>query len=237
MNMLKEKHSLRESLNYAIEGIIDAIKTEKHMKVHAGMTFVVMMLCVLYGVDKMEAVILFIVITMVWMAELFNTAVENSIDIVCKAYHPLAKKAKDVAAGAVLVTSINAAIVGYIIFQEKLRDKLRWSFDLFKDSYQHSTVVIIAIITVAVFVIKSLYKKGTPLQGGMPSGHSAIAASMWITVAFITASIKVFFLSMLLMLMVIQSRVEGKIHSLEEALAGAILGASVTYLVLIFLGM
>ena len=237
MNKLKGSHSIRDSFNYAIEGIIAAIKTERHMKVHAGMTFIVMMLCILYGVSKEELIALFIVMTMVWMAELFNTAVENSIDIVCKAYHPLAKKAKDVAAGAVLIASINAAVVGYLVFHDKLKGKLQWTFDIFKKSYQHSLVLIIAIVVVFVFVIKSFYKKGTPLHGGMPSGHSAIAASLWITMAFITTSIKVFFLSMLLMLLVIQSRVEGKIHSFEEALAGAVLGAAVTYLILIFLGM
>ena len=237
MKKLKGRHTIRDSFNYAIEGIIDAIKTERHMKVHAVMTFVVIVLCIVYEVNREELVELFIVMTMVWMAELFNTAVENSIDIVCKAYHPLAKKAKDVAAGAVLVTSINAAIVGYLIFEDKLRGKLQWSFDIFKRSYQHSLVLIIVIIVLAVFIIKSFFKKGTPLHGGMPSGHSAIAASLWITVAFITSSIKVFFLSMLLMVLVIQSRVEGKIHTLEEALAGAVLGAAVTYLILILLGM
>lgn len=237
MNNLKKEHSVRDSFNYAIEGIIDALRSEKHMKVHAGMTFVVMILCILYGVTKDEAIQLFIVMTLVWMAELFNTAVENSIDIVCKSYHPLAKKAKDVAAGAVLVTAVNAAVVGYLIFHDKLKDELRWTFDIFKGSYQHTFVLIMTIVVVAVFWIKSFFKKGTPLQGGMPSGHSAIAASLWIVVAFITSNIKIFFLSMLLMILVIQSRVEGKIHSLEEALAGAVLGAAVTYIVLIILGM
>lgn len=237
MNKLKDGHTLRESFNYAIEGIIDALKTERHMKVHAGMTFIVVILCILYGVTKQEIIALTVVISMVWMAELLNTAVENSIDIVCKAYHPLAKKAKDVAAGAVLVTSVNAAVVGYLVFHDKLKDKMQLTFDVFKRSYQHSLVMIMAIIVISVFVIKSFFKKGTPLQGGMPSGHSAIAASLWITVAFVTSSIKVFFLSMFLMLLVIQSRVEGKIHTLGETLAGALLGAAVTYLVLIFLGM
>ena len=237
MQTLKDGHTVRESFNYAIEGILDALKTERHMKVHAFMTFVVLLMCILYKVTKYEVILLSIAVSSVWMAELFNTAVENSIDIVCKAYHPLAKKAKDVAAGAVLVSSMNALIVGYLVFYEKLLNKMRFTYDMFKESYHHSIIVILAVIVVVVFLVKSLYRKGTPLQGGMPSGHSAIAASLWITIAFITGSIQVFFLSMFLMLLVIQSRIEGKIHSFKETLAGALLGAAVTYLIFIFLGL
>lgn len=236
MGELKDGHSVRESFNYAIEGILDALKTERHMKVHAFMTFIVMLMCIMYGVTKNEMVALSIVISMVWVAELLNTAVENSIDIVCKSYHPLAKKAKDLAAGAVLITSLNSLVVGYIIFHEKLIKKMRFTFDLFKNSPHHIFVVLMAIIVVVIFLIKSYFKKGTPLKGGMPSGHSAIAASLWVMIAFLTGDIKVFFLSMILMLLVIQSRVEGKIHTPKETLAGGVLGAAITYLILVILG-
>lgn len=236
MGELKTGHSVRESFNYAIEGILDALKTERHMKIHAFMTFIVLLLSILYGVTKNEIIALSIVISMVWMAELLNTAVENSIDIVCKAYHPLAKKAKDVAAGAVLITSVNALIVGYIVFHEKLIGKMRLAFDTFKQSYHHIFVILISIVVIVIFLIKSYFKKGTPLKGGMPSGHSAIASSLWVMIAFMTGDIKVFFLSMFLMLLVIQSRIEGMIHSPKETLVGAILGAAITYLILVILG-
>ncbi len=232
---MKKKYNLRNSFNYAISGIIEAIKTEMHMKVHLITTLVVVVLSFLYGVSKDELIQLLIVITLVWLAELINTAIESSIDIVCKSYHPLAKKAKDVAAGAVLVTAINALVVGYLIFHKKLTDKLNWTFDVFKGSYQHTLILILAIVVVVVFIVKSVYKKGTPLKGGMPSGHSAIASSLWVIVAFISNDIKIFFITLALMLLVIQSRIEGRIHTLKETFVGALFGASITYLILLFL--
>ncbi len=236
MSDKKEAHNLRDSFNFAIEGVIEAIKTERHMRFHVWATIVVIILSFMYGVTKSEFAILTITISMVWIAELVNTAVENSIDIVCKAYHPLAKKAKDMAAGAVFIAAMNSLVVGYVIFDDKLDIILKQTFEYLKSSYRHVTVIILVIVVVTVIFLKSYSNRGTPLKGGMPSGHSALAASILVTIFFITDNIKIFFLALILMLLVMQSRIESKIHSPAETIYGALLGGGLTYFILVSLG-
>jgi diacylglycerol kinase (ATP) len=233
----KGTHSVRESFNFAIEGVLEAIKTERHMKFHVLATFIVIILSILYGVTQSEVAILSITISLVWIAELVNTAIENSIDIVCKAYNPLAKKAKDMAAGAVFIATINSLIVGYTVFHNKIDIVFKDTFESLKGSYNHIFVIILFIVVVVVIWIKSYFNKGTPLRGGMPSGHSALAASICMSVFFITDNIKIFYLTLFLMLLVMQSRIEGKTHSIAEIIYGALLGGGLTYFVLIALEM
>ncbi|WP_319370312.1 diacylglycerol kinase [uncultured Ilyobacter sp.] len=231
----KETHTIRESFNFAIEGVVEAIKTEKHMRFHVWATFMVIILSFMYGVTKSEFIILAITISLVWITELINTAVESSIDIVCKSYHPLAKNAKDMAAGAVLVAAMNSLIVGYVIFDEKLDIIFRQTFEFLRNSHKHVVSIIFVIVIVAVIWVKSYHKEGTPLKGGMPSGHSALAASIWVNIFFLTENIKVFLLTFFLMLMVMQSRIEGKIHTPLETIYGALLGGGLTYFLLVVL--
>ena len=157
--------------------------------------------------------------------------------MVTQDYHPLAKKAKDIAAGAVLVTSLNALLVGYIVFEKKVTFHFRNAFYIFKNSYQHTAVLIFGIIVILVICIKLTFKRGTPLRGGLPSGHSALAASIFTIITFLTNNPKVFFLTLILVVLVMHSRIEGKIHTLFETIMGGLLGWGVTYLILLMLNM
>ena len=99
---------LLDSFNYAIEGMLYAVRTQRNMRIHMIAALLVLTACFFYDISKMELLILLITITMVITAELINTAIECTIDITTNYYHPLAKIAKNVAAAAVLVTAINA---------------------------------------------------------------------------------------------------------------------------------
>ncbi len=102
---------LIDSFNYAIQGLIYSARTQRNMKIHLVATFLVLSACFVYDISKVELLIITITITLVIAAELINTSVESAIDATTNYYHPLAKIAKNTAAGAVLVTSINAIIV------------------------------------------------------------------------------------------------------------------------------
>lgn len=232
-----KKHSVTDSFNVAIEGIIEAIRSERNMKFHLFCGILVMFLCIFLDVTRYEIISISFAITLVVAAELLNTAVETTIDMICKSYNPLAKKAKDVAAGAVLIAAINALVVGYIIFERRVSQQLGQGFIALKQSYQHTMVLIISIILVLVIAIKAYFKKGTPLKGGIPSGHSALAGALFTGIFYLTDNSKIFFLSFLLLLLVLQSRVEGRIHTVLETLIGATLGICVTYILLAILGM
>lgn len=221
-----------ESLNYALEGIVTAIKTERNMRFHIFIAILAVVLSLIFGITGSDLKSLSFAIALVFFAELINTAIEATVDITTTRYHPLAKKAKDVSAGAVLVVSINALVIGYIIFSKKIKKDTFEMFRLLRSSYVDTVLFIIFIVVIGVFIIKSYYKKGKLLHGGMPSGHSAIAFGLWIGVSYATENIVVTILTFGIALLVAQSRIEGKIHSPREVLAGSLLGTSVTYILL-----
>src|SRR3712207_6682972 len=99
------------SFNHAYRGLIYAVRTQRNMRFHVVASAVVLVLSLLVGVTKLELAILVLVIMAVFVAEMFNTALEFTVDLVTNEYHPLAKLAKDVSAGVVLVTSV-AALAG-----------------------------------------------------------------------------------------------------------------------------
>lgn len=119
----QRKFSLRErrkSFQYAIDGMVAFFRTENNAWLHLFGTVIVILLAAWVKVSRMETVFLVIVTGLVWVAELFNTAIEKIVDIISPDHHPRAKYIKDVAAGAVLVMAITALITGGIIFIPKI---------------------------------------------------------------------------------------------------------------------
>ena len=108
------------SFIYAISGIAATVKSERNMRIHLAAAIAVVVLGAWLGLDGREWAAIVICCALVMSLECLNTAVEAAVDLASPNTHPLAKKAKDCAAGAVLVAAIGAAIVGCIIFVPKL---------------------------------------------------------------------------------------------------------------------
>ncbi|MBM7701484.1 diacylglycerol kinase family protein [Metabacillus iocasae] len=107
---------LWRSFGYAWQGIQQVIKTEQNMQVHVFAALLVIGAGLYFRITVFEWMILIVLIAGMWSLELINTAIEKTIDLVTEEYHPLAKKAKDAAAGAVLVYAIASVIVGGLVF-------------------------------------------------------------------------------------------------------------------------
>lgn len=222
---------LLDSFNYAINGILYALRTQRNMKIHFGIALIVLISSLLYDISKEEMIALTICIAMVIAAELVNTAVESAVDLGNNHYHPLVKIAKDTAAGAVLVTAINAIFVGYVVFGDKLAE-ITYSLAIkIKNSDYYLIFIVIMIVAMLTIIAKAIWGEGTPLKGGMPSGHSAIAFSIATCISIISGEAIIFMLSYFMAFITAQSRVDSKVHSLKEVVAGAILGISVTLII------
>ncbi len=111
---------LLDSFNYAKEGIIYTLMTQPNMRAHFTMAVVVLLLGLFLRISRLEFLVLIFTISLVVISEMINTAIEAIVDLITDQYHELAKIAKNVAAGAVLIASLNAIFVGYIIFFDKL---------------------------------------------------------------------------------------------------------------------
>lgn len=110
------------SFSFAFKGISHALKNELNIKIHGVAAAVVVLLGFWLHLSRLEWVVILLTIGAVISLELVNTAVERTVDLVTKEYHPLAKQAKDLAAGAVLFFAFIAVIIGTIIFLPKLID-------------------------------------------------------------------------------------------------------------------
>ena len=231
-----QKQGLVESFNAAIEGFIYVFKSQRNMRIHFLMGLFAFLLGIILNFNYMELMLLCLTIAFVLFAEMFNTAIEYTVDLVVREeYHPLARIVKDIGAGAVLLSAMTAAVVAYILFASRTGMKIEDNIMKIRGSSWHITFIIFILILVIVVLSKLLLNKGTPFRGGMPSGHSAIAFSIWTVVSLLYPNSLVIFLVFILALLVARSRISGQIHSLAEVFMGALVGVLVTVFVFQFL--
>ncbi|MFZ5965912.1 MAG: diacylglycerol kinase [Bacillota bacterium] len=219
---------LLDSFNYAIDGIIHTLKTQRNMRIHFTMAIVVLFVSLFFNLSKLEILLLFFTISLVIIAEMVNTSIEATIDLITKDYHELAKIAKNVAAGAVLISAMNATVVAYVIFFDKLNLVTEIVLHRVRQMPIHITFISLAIVILLVISLKAYFGKGTPLKGGMPSGHTAIAFSIVTSVAFMSENTFIISLCFIMALLVAQSRIEAGIHNFFQVVVGAIVGTFIT---------
>ena len=216
------------SLNCAIEGVLWAAKTQRHMLVHLLAAVAVLLLALTLRLTLLEFALLSLAIILVLFAELMNTALEVVVDLVSPDYHPLARRAKDVAAGAVLVASVGAVIMGYLALSRFFSPPELAASPNFLRTTGNLAMVAVVLVVLLVVLLKARIGRGTPLHGGMPSGHAGVACSIATSVAFAMPILPVLLLAWLLALLVAQSRVQLGVHSYLEVFLGGLLGTGVT---------
>lgn len=116
----KDKRTFKDSVKNCLDGISYVTKNEKNFKREIALGIIALILSYILKIDKIEFIIVLTMICLVLTTEIINTAIERTVDLVTKEYHELARIAKDVSAGSVLVTSIFALIIGIIIFIPKI---------------------------------------------------------------------------------------------------------------------
>jgi len=220
-----------ESFNYAFEGIIHVLRTQRNMRIHFAIAVVVLVSALIINVTKLELIALLISITFVLIAEMLNSAVEAAIDIATTSFDPMAKLAKDVAAGAVLIATTNAIAVGYLVFAGKVADRSAHLLDRLRQAPAELTLVALVLTVIVVIATKAYTGRGTPLRGGVPSGHAALAFAGWMAATYVASAGHRFLIStiaLLMALLVAQTRVESGVHSTLEVIYGGVLGALIT---------
>ena len=200
------------------------------MRIHFAVATVVLVLAFSYGVTKLELMALLIAISFVLIAEMVNTAVEATIDLATTSFDPLAKVAKDIAAGAVLIAAVNAVVIGYLVFADRLSQPSSRLVERLREAPSNLTLIALILIILIVIASKALTGRGTPLSGGLPSGHAALAFGGFTAITFIVEEqrVVVAFVALIMALLVAQTRVEAGIHSVTEVALGAVIGTLVT---------
>ncbi len=218
------------SANFAIEGILHGTKTQRHLRYHLFSASAVLILSYVLGVSRNDFLVLSLAVIVVLLAELFNTAIEAVVDMLSPERSQKAKIAKDVAAGAVLITAFGAAVIGYIVLLPYIRDSFERGFRIARHTGEEISIMAIILVLILVVITKAYVGKGTPLRGGIPSGHAALAFSVWVTVTYVTGSALASLLCFILAAIIAGSRVTAKIHTVWEVVLGGLMGALLTFL-------
>lgn len=221
---------LARSFNSALEGIVYALRTQRNVKIHFVVTALVLFASVWLSITKTELILLLITIALVLVTEMINSSLEVVLDLAVERYHPLVRVAKDVAAGAVLFATLNAVVVGYLIFFEALKGPVVTTIVSVRRSPEHVALVALGLTVLLVLILKAFTGKGTFLRGGLPSGHAAAAFGLWTAASLLSRNPLIAVITLILALTIGVSRVRLGIHSLLEVTAGAFLGIGVTAL-------
>lgn len=217
------KHrTIYASFNDAMQGVVHVVRTERNMRIHLIIGLLVVILATILGVSRLELMVLLLSIGGMFVAELINTAIEEVVNLITTDYHPVAAVAKNISAGAVLVASMTSVSIGYLVFIDYFL-----SFDdlIFRQVIPLHYLIVLTLVTVVLVIIgwKASLGQDQLLRGGMPSGHTAVAFALAVTIWEISNGLSVL-AGFALAILVGQSRVEGKIHNWLEVITGGLVG-------------
>jgi diacylglycerol kinase (ATP) len=210
--------SLLWSFDYAIRGIVYTLRTQRNMRLHLLAAIVVFLGALALGVSGLELIALVFAVGLVFVCEVVDLATET--------YEPLAAIAKDVAAGAVLISALTAVAVGYVVLFGRVTPLAQRMLVGIRTGPSAATLIALALTLLAVLVIKSvtLEKGASYLRGGWPSGHTALAFAVAAAIGYSVGSAKAFVLALFIAALVGQSRVESESHTIAQTVVGGLLG-------------
>ncbi|MEE8574004.1 MAG: diacylglycerol kinase [Thermodesulfobacteriota bacterium] len=226
----KPKNSL-QSLNCAIEGILYAFKMEKHIKYHYLIAVAALVISLILGLPPLEFALLAVSVVVLLFAEMVNTAVEEVVNLLEDKHNIIAGNAKDLIAGAAVVASAAVVIVTFMIFTKYVYSPAAASLFHVQEKTAHMAFISLVLVLISVIVIKALVTRTRPLHKGPPSGHAAIAFSLWVSVSFISQNFLIILLAFIMAALVSQSRMLKGIHSWTDVISGVVVGAGITFIV------
>ena len=231
-----ERKSVMRSFRYAWDGILYVFLTQRHMRVHAVVIILALVGAWGLGVTENQLLHLFVAMALVLIAEMFNTTIEMTVDLIVDSYNPQAKIIKDVAAGAVMLASGYALAVATVVFliNPRLRE-IVLNFPYPPAPLQREVIpaVMMGALLEAIIIayLKYRTKRGKFWRGGIVSGHTALAFMMTASIWIMTRDAAVTVLALALAVLVSQSRLQARIHSPVVVILGAVMGILVAFIV------
>ena len=212
----------------AVNGIIYATTTQRNVKIQLVIAVAVVIVSLFFDLNRAEFLCFLFTIILILFAEMCNTAIETVVDLYVDVYHPKAKIAKDVAAGGVVITAINAIIVAYFLFFDKISDIGLNFIENVVNSPIHlafSALVIVVVAIVALIATASTNKHRGLNRKFMPSGFTTFAFAIN-TIIWLLAknNVVILTLSLVLAILVSASRIEAKAHKVSEVVFSACFG-------------
>lgn len=233
----KQKEKIKNSnfidaCKNALDGIIYAVTTQSNIKKQLVIAVVVMLISLFFDLNKAEFLCLMFTVVLIIIAEMINTAIETVVDLYTDLYHPKAKIAKDVGAGAVVIAAINAVIVAYFLFFEKISTIGLKLIEEVVNSPVHLAFVSILLTVIVIVTLKAMSKSNHKFikENFMPSGQTAVAFAGLTIIWLTTRNVVIFTISLVLALIIAINRYENGARSKSEIIVGACVGIMVVIL-------
>lgn len=215
----------------AINGIIYATTTQGNIKKQLIIIVMALLVSLLFNLTRIEFLCLLFSVILIIVAEMINTALETLVDLYTDIYHPKAKIAKDVGAGAVVITAINAVVVAYFLFFDKIVVGGTTVLEKIVKTPNHLAFTTVALALIAIVALKALNivrNKEDASHKFVPSGAAIISFVSAMIIWFSTKNMIAFALALILATLVCVSRVENKSRTWGEIFFGAFIGFALT---------
>ena len=232
-NQEKKLHNSNffEACKNAVNGIIYGTTTQSNVKKQLVIIAFVMLISLFFNLSKVEFICLIISVVLIIFAEMINTAVETVVDLYTDLYHPKAKIAKDVAAGAVVITALNAVIVAYFLFFDKIGEMGNSIYQTVINSPTYlAFVVVVLIIIIAVALKAAKIKDKRNDKQLVISCQSMLASAAVVATWIVTENLVALSFAVVLAIMVCMNRVESKERTVIEVILGVMIGILITIL-------
>ena len=233
----EEEHKMKngnflDACQNALDGIIYAITTQSNIKKQLLIAVAVMLISLFFDLSRAEFLCLMFTVVLIIIAEMFNTAIETVVDLYTDLYHPKAKIAKDVGAGAVVIAAINAAIVAYFLFFQKISTIGLRMVEEVVNSPIHLAFVAVLLTVIVIVTLKAAATRNHKFikENFMPSGQTAVAFAALTIVWLTTRNVVIFTLALVLALLVAINRYQTKKRTKAEIIIGACVGVLVVIL-------
>lgn len=220
-----------EACKNAVNGIIYGTTTQSNVKKQLVIIAFVMLISLFFNLSKVEFICLIFAVVLIIFAEMINTAVETVVDLYTDLYHPKAKIAKDVAAGAVVITAVNAVIIAYFLFFDKIGNMGNSIYQTVINSPTYLAFVVVVLILIIAIALKATKIKDKKNNKQLIiSCQSMLASAAVVATWIVTENIVALSFATILAIMICMNRVESKERTVIEVVLGVIIGILITIL-------
>lgn len=220
-----------EACKNAVNGIIYGTTTQSNVKKQLVIIAFVMLISLFFNLSKVEFICLIFAVVLIIFAEMINTAIETVVDLYTDLYHPKAKIAKDVAAGAVVITALNAVIIAYFIFFDKIGAMGNSIYTTVINSPTYLAFVVVALIIIIGVALKAAKIKDKKTNKELVvSCQSMLASAAVVATWIVTENLVALSFALILAVMICMNRIESKERNVLEVVLGVMIGILVTLL-------
>lgn len=223
--------NILDSWKNAINGIIYATTTQKHIQKQLLIIVAVLLISLFFNLNRVEFLVLLFAAVLIIIAEMLNTGIETVVDLYTDLYHPKAKIAKDVGAGAVVMAAINAVVVAYFLFFDKIATIGANMLESLLNTPEHlafTALILTAIAAIALKAVNIVREKKGVKERFLPSSATAMAFAAAMIIWLSAKNMIAFTLGLILAIIVACTRIENNQRTWGEVLFGAFIGCAIT---------